>query len=105
MWELPSWQSFYGLTPSDWPLLRETARKALADGPMTRDEVGAPVTARPEFRHLDFAFADGPGTLLKPLAWQADLSFGPPREGRATFQRLDRNPRTCRSLSLDPPGG
>src|SRR5262249_55031774 len=35
MWELPSWQSYYGLTPSDWPSLREVVREALADGPMT----------------------------------------------------------------------
>ena len=35
MWELPSWQSHYGLTPSDWPFLREAVREALADGPMT----------------------------------------------------------------------
>src|SRR5688572_18491610 len=49
MWELPSWQSFYGLTPSDWPSFREAVRQALADGPMTRDELGAAVTARPKF--------------------------------------------------------
>src|SRR5918993_2782004 len=50
MWELPSWQSFYGLTPSDWPLLREAVREALADGPMSRDDPGAAVPARPRFR-------------------------------------------------------
>ena len=104
MWELPSWQSFYGLTPSDWPLLREAVREALADGPMTRDELGAAVTARPKFRHLGFAFADGAGTLLKPLAWQGDMSFGPPRDGRATFQRLDRNPRWAGVPDLDEAG-
>jgi hypothetical protein len=104
MWELPSWQSFYGLTPSDWPLLREAVREALADGPMTRDELGAAVTARPKFRHLGFAFADGAGTLLKPLAWQADMSFGPQRDGRATFQRLDRNPRWAGVPDLDEAG-
>ena len=93
MWELPSWQSYYGLTPADWPHLREAVREALANGPLTRAELGAAVTARPKFRHLDFAFADGSGTLLKPLAWQGDMSFGPPRDGRATFQRLDGNPR------------
>jgi hypothetical protein len=70
MWELPSWQSFYGLTPSDWPLLREAVREALAGGPMTREELGAAVTARPKLRHLGFAFADRAETLLKPLAWQ-----------------------------------
>src|SRR5689334_13421964 len=56
MWELPSWQSFYGLTPSDWPHLRETVREALAEGPMTRDELSAAVTARPQFQHLGPAF-------------------------------------------------
>ncbi len=104
MWELPSWQSFYGLTPSDWPLLRDTVREALADGPMTRDEIGAAVTARPKFRHLGFAFADGAATLLKPLAWQADMSFGPPRDGIATFQRLDHNPRWAGVPELDEAG-
>src|SRR5687768_252256 len=54
MWELPSWQSFYGLTPADWPSLREAVREALADGPVTRAELGAAVTARPSFRHLGF---------------------------------------------------
>ena len=104
MWELPSWQSFYGLTPSDWPLLRETVREALADGPLTRDELGAAITARPQFRHLGFAFADGAGTLLKPLAWQGDMSFGPPRDGHATFQRLDSNPRWAGVPDLDEAG-
>src|SRR5262245_21142834 len=104
MWELPSWQSYYGLAPSDWPLLREAVREALADGPMTRDELGAALTARPKFRHLGFAFADGASTLLKPLAWQGDMSFGPPRDGRATFQRLDSNPRWTGVPDLDDAG-
>src|SRR5262245_3060688 len=78
MWELPSWQNYDGLTPSDWPLLREAVREALADGPVTRDELGAAVTARPKFRHLGFAFADGASTLLKPLAGEGDISLGPP---------------------------
>src|SRR5207244_5541316 len=56
MWELPSWQSFYGLRPSDWPRFRAAIRDALADGPLTRDELGAAVTAQPAFRRLGFAF-------------------------------------------------
>jgi hypothetical protein len=104
MWELPSWQSYYGLTPSDWPILREAVRAALADGPITRDELGAAITARPKFRHLGFAFSEHSGTLLKPLAWHGDMSFGPPREGRATFQRLDRNPRWTGVPDLDEAG-
>ena len=104
MWELPSWQDYYSLTPSDWPLLRETVREALADGPLTRDELGAAVTARPKFRHLGSAFTDGADTLLKPLAWQGDMSFGPPRDGRATFQRLDGNPRWAGIPDLEEAG-
>ena len=93
MWERKSWQEYYRLTPADWPAFRAAVREALAGGPLTRDELGAAVTAKPKFRHLGFAFADGAGTLLKPLAWQGDLCFGPARSGRPTFQRLDTNPR------------
>jgi DNA glycosylase AlkZ-like len=104
MWELPSWQSFYGLAPSDWPLFREAVCEALDGGPLTRDELGAAITAQPRFRHLGFAFGDHAGTLLKPLAWQGDMSFGPPRDGPATFQRLDRNPRWAGIPDLDDAG-
>jgi DNA glycosylase AlkZ-like len=104
MWERPGWQSHFGLAPSDWPLLRETVRAALAEGPMTRDELGAAVTAQPRFRHLGFAFADRSWTLLKPLAWQGDMSFGPARDGRATFQSLQSNPRWAGVPDLDEAG-
>jgi len=104
MWELPSWQSFYGLTPSDWPSLREVVREALADGPMTQDELSAAVTTRPQFQHLGPAFKSESDTLLKPLAWQGDMSFGPPREGHATFQLLDLNPQWAGLPDLDQAG-
>ena len=92
-WELPSWQRFYRLTPADWEPFRVAVRDALADGPLTTDELGAAVTAVPKFRHLHFAFAEHASTILKPLFWQGVMSFGPARDGRATFQRLDLNPR------------
>lgn len=92
-WELPSWQSFYGLAPEDWEPLRAAAHEALAGGPLTAEQLGAAITALPKFRHLGFAFAQHWGTFLKPLHWQGVMSFGPPRDGTATFQRLDDNPR------------
>jgi DNA glycosylase AlkZ-like len=104
MWERPGWQRHFGLTPSDWPAFREAVREALADGPMTRDELGAAVTARPKFRHLGFAFTDPTWTLLKPLAWQGDMSFGSLRDGRGTLQRLDSNPRWAGVPDLDEAG-
>jgi len=104
MWELPSWQSFYNLVPSDWPHFREAVREALTAGPLTRDELGAAITARPKFRHLVFVFEGHSRTLLKPLAWQGDMSFGPVRDGQATFQRLDQNPRWTGIPGLDEAG-
>ena len=103
MWELPSWQSYYSLAPSDWPRLREVVRQALADGPLTLEGLGAAITARSRFRHLTFVFDGNPWTLLKAFAWQGDLSFGP-APGRATFQRLDGNPRWAGVPELDEAG-
>jgi len=104
MWELPSWRSYYGLEPADWPAFRETVREALAGGPMTREELGAAVTRRPAYRHLGFAFGDGAVTLLKAIAWHGDLSLGPSRDGRATYMRLDQNPRWAGVPPLEEAG-
>jgi winged helix DNA-binding protein len=92
-WELPSWQSFYGLKAADWEPFRATVREALADGPLTLKELGAAVTAHPQFRHLVFVFDEFRKTLLKPLCWQGVMCLGPSRDGERTFQRLDANPR------------
>ena len=104
MWERTSWQSYYGLTPEDWPPLRAAVREALTDGPLTHDELGAALTSDARFRHLDAAFARGAWTLIKPMAWQGDLSFGPSRGGTATFQRLDLNPRWTGLPDLEAAG-
>jgi len=104
MWELPSWQSYYSLAPSDWPRLREVVREALADGPLTLEGLGAAITAQSQFRHLTFVFDGNPWTLLKALAWQGELSFGPGQGRRTTFQRLDGNPRWAGVPDLDEAG-
>lgn len=92
-WELPSWVEYYRLEPSDWPAFRAAARDALSDGPLTIAELGDALTGRRAYRHLRPVFDEGAGTLVKPLTWQGDMSFGPPRDGQHTFQRLDGNPR------------
>ncbi len=103
-WELPSWVEYYRLTPSGWPDFRAAVRDALADGPLTIGEIGAVVTRHQPYRHLEPVFAEGAGTLIKPLTWQGDMSFGPPRDGRHTFQRLDTNPRWAGVPDLDDAG-
>ncbi|MGO4342370.1 DNA glycosylase AlkZ-like family protein [Pedococcus sp. 2YAF34] len=103
-WERTSWVDFYGLTPQAWPAFRTAVREALSGGPLTVAELGAAVTRHRDYRHLRAVFDDGAGTLVKPLTWQGDMGFGPPRGGRATFQRLDTTPRWQGIPDLDEAG-
>lgn len=103
-WELPSWVEYYHLTPSDWPDFRATVRAALSDGPLTYVELGRALTRHPAYGHLKPVFDEGAVTLIKPLTWQGDMSFGPPRDGQHTFQRLDKNPRWRGIPDLDVAG-
>jgi hypothetical protein len=93
MWELPSWQSYYNLTPSDWPSLREVVREALAGGPLTIKELVAAIAKPHRFRHLGPILGGNPWSVVKVLAWHGDLAFGSMRGRQATIQRLDGNPR------------
>jgi DNA glycosylase AlkZ-like len=86
-WERPSWQRYFGVTPRQLDVLRQTVREALDGNILTREELVTEVTARRGLRHVGDALRSGWGTLLKPLAWQGDLCFGPSRGNRATFMR------------------
>jgi winged helix DNA-binding protein len=103
-WELKSWRTYYRLEPSDWPALREVVRDALADGPLSVDELIAAIAATPRFAHLGPILGGNPWSVLKALAWHGEMSFGPARNRRPTFQRLDRNPRWAGIPSLDEAG-
>jgi hypothetical protein len=103
-WELPSWVEYYRLTPSDWPDFRAAVREALNDGPLTLPELGEVLTRQRAYRHLKPVFDEDAGTLVKPLTWQGDMSFGPPRDGQHTFQRFDLNPRWRGIPALDDAG-
>jgi hypothetical protein len=92
MWELPSWVSYYELGAQDWPALRAVVREVLSDGPVTREELIAGVTAHRRFSHLGPGFAHTSDTLLKPFAWQGDLCFGPARDRQPTYQSPDAIP-------------
>ena len=86
-WEKPIWQRYFGVTPRHWQILRPAVRDALGGGALTREELAAAVTATRGLRHLGESLLSGWGTLLKPLAWQGDLCFGPSRGSRVTFMR------------------
>lgn len=103
-WERPSWRRHYRLEPADWPAFRQSVREALEDGPLTITEIGAVVTRKAAYRHLRPIFDEGADTLVKPLTWQGDMSLGPPRGGRHTFQRPADNPRWAGVWDLDEAG-
>jgi len=84
-WERPSWQRFFGVTPTQLEGLRAAVREALDGKVLTREELIAAVIAKRGFDHVGDALRSGWGTLLKPLAWQGDLCFGPNQGNRVTF--------------------
>jgi len=86
-WERASWQRYFGVTPKQVEALRVAAGAVLADGPLSREELVAALTARRGLKHVGEALRSGWGTLLKPLAWQGALCFGPSRGNRVTFMR------------------
>jgi hypothetical protein len=103
-WELKSWQDYYKLDPNDWPALREVVREAVAQGPVPHSELVEKVAKKPRFRHLRAGLSDQGHTLLKPLAWQGDMCFGPAADGEATFQSPSSSPRWTGLPDLDDAG-
>lgn len=84
-WERPSWQRYFGVSPAQIEHLRDATREALDGSVLSREELIAAVVARPGLEHVGDALRSGWGTLLKPLAWQGALCFGPSRGNRVTF--------------------
>jgi hypothetical protein len=89
-WEVPSWQKYFGMRPGDFDEMRVVARDALDGRALTREQLAAEMVKRPRLRHIGGEMASGWGTLLKPLAWQGDLCFGPSQGNRVTFRRPDQ---------------
>lgn len=88
-WERPSWQRYFGVTPAHIERLRAAVQEALEGRPLTREELVAAVVAERGLDHVGEELRSGWGTLLKPLAWQGDLCFGPSQGTRVTFTRPD----------------
>src|SRR5690606_41790407 len=82
MWGRASWRTFSRLEPDDWPDLRAVVREALADGPLTRSELGDAVAAHDRFAHLRPWFGDATDTLLRRLTWFGDMFFALACDGR-----------------------
>ncbi len=103
-WERTRWVEHYRLAPEDWPDFRATVRAALDAGPLTLPELADALAAEPAYRHLKPILDTDGWALVKALTWQGDMSLAPSRDGRATFQRLDANPRWAGIPDLDVAG-
>ena len=86
-WERPSWQRYFGVTPTELEVLRGAVREALDGRCLTREDLAAAIVRQRGLNHLGEALRSGWGTLLKPLAWQGDLCYGPSQGTRVTFMR------------------
>lgn len=86
-WERPSWDRYFGMTAKRWATFREVVDEELADGPRTREELASVVVRKRGLDRLAAEMSSGWGTVLKPLAWQGELCFGPSRGTRVTFTR------------------
>jgi hypothetical protein len=85
LWDLPSWQRYFQITPKLMDLYRDVARDALDRRVLTREELITAITARRGLAHFGDHLRSGWGSLLKPLAWQGELCFGPSQGTRVTF--------------------
>src|SRR5262245_20598927 len=86
-WSRPGWDRYFDMNPARWAAYFEAVRAALDGTTLSREELVAAIGTNPDLRHLAEQLRSGWGTMLKPLAWQGELCFGPSRGTRVTFRR------------------
>ncbi|HET9346947.1 MAG TPA: crosslink repair DNA glycosylase YcaQ family protein [Candidatus Limnocylindrales bacterium] len=86
-WRKRAWDAYFHMDADRWVAYREAARDALANRTLTREELIEAITARPGLDHVGEGLRSSWGTMLKPLAWQGDLCYGPSRGNRVTYRR------------------
>lgn len=104
VWETRRWKQQGGFALDDWEPLREELCAALADGPMTRDEISARLAGTALAHLAAAATGAGADSLYKPLHWWGDICFGPQRDGKATFRLLRDDSRWPGLPAIDDAG-
>ena len=84
------WLKYHGLVASDVPALVDAVSAALDGRQLTRAELGGEVVRRLGDSKWETLLASGWGALLKPVAFQGRLCFGPSEGNRVTFVRPDQ---------------
>lgn len=86
-WMKPVWQRAFGASPKDVADLTEAVSMILDGAVLTRDELVTELVADKRFKGMEEHLRSGWGALLKPLAWQGALCYGPSQGGKITFTR------------------
>jgi hypothetical protein len=84
------WLKYHGLSAGDVPALVEAVGKALDGRQLTREELGREVVRLLGDDKFETLLASGWGAVLKPVAFQGMLCFGPSEGNRVTFVRPDQ---------------
>jgi hypothetical protein len=89
-WNKPYWQKAFGITASDVEAAIEIIPKALDGACLTREEVADRVHEITRNAALDELMRAGWGSILKIVAAEGRLCFGPSRGRNVTFTRPDQ---------------
>jgi hypothetical protein len=103
-WERRSWVEHYRLAADDWPDLRAVVREVVAGGPVPPQAVADALAGSARFGHLAREFAEPNHTLIKPFAWQGDITLGPDLAGPLVLQSPDMAPGWAGIPDLDDAG-
>jgi len=86
IWERPVWGRNFGASPKEVAALTDTVSAILGGGAvLTRDELVSAIVADQRFAAMEAQLRSGWGALLKPLAWQGALVYGPSQGSTITF--------------------
>ncbi len=84
------WLKYHGLLAADVPALVDAVADALDGRQLTREELGREVVRLLGDSKWEALLASGWGAVLKPVAFQGRLCFGPSEGNRVTFVRPDQ---------------
>lgn len=84
------WLKYHGLVASDVPALVDAVSEALDGRQLTREDLGREVVRLLGDSKWEALLASGWGAVLKPVAFQGRLCFGPSDGNRVTFVRPDQ---------------
>ena len=84
-WTKPTWTRHFGATPQEVEQLTESVSGLLDGQVLTREELVSELVQDRRFAQMEEQLRSGWGALLKPLAWQGALCYGPSRSSKVTF--------------------